>query len=239
VRGLLHSYTPLAAQRLRSCMADFLSQVDHQRTMVVGGVAINHYAPPAGGEQLPSKDLDVTVNELTAVSPGIREFFYIGHHHPEDTYLFLVHRRTGLKVDVFGNEAPYCTQSLWVPFAGQYIRLITAEDQLVRLVLESRWLLRGHPLNLKHVEQAQRLLGVANYRIANKAWLAATDATMSLREAFEEVEEYLAGHNVPAQPLKLKSRLRQTVFCPECRRSPRFPITRFRAYGRYLWPARG
>lgn len=253
----------------REVINDLLEVIDPNKAIFCGGIAIADHlklGEMAEPHELAKNDLDIIVRESRDVLiEAINDKFWVAHNHdyrlkqepyhhdhlPCDRfYVVLIHKKTGVKIDVFDYD-PFNPQLIERVKAGEHEILIrTAEDQAVTKLLEiirakgtSLWEAKNGPIiGLKPIIELEALLSVCNPVMVQHLWQKHLTRIghgypMDYYEAFGELIAFifqnppLIARTAPkpqAEPQIVagEERKEKDYVCPECIEMKGFPLYR-------------
>ncbi|MEK9200453.1 MAG: hypothetical protein AAB909_00600 [Patescibacteria group bacterium] len=173
--------------RARDTLRKLIPYIEPDAFIIVGGVAIRYLLSSRHIDypRRPFNDLDLVTKSLDVVSRKAADEFLVYHHHPVDSFLSLVDPLSKTKIDIFHEEGERNVER--VMFDDKTIDISSAEDQLVRTVLDVQSISADMHRDPKWFENMRLLAKIADMKKANEIWKSYRPQNYS--ENIEEVME--------------------------------------------------
>lgn len=170
-RELIIGFEDEDKQRVIDHLTRLLPYLKPDDFVLVGGLAIRHHLITHGINypRRPFNDLDIIVRTADTVSPLVCDKFLVYHYHPDDNFLALVDPVSRVKTDVF-SYYPSPHDVVKILLCGQEVNIISAEDQLVKTVLDIQKVSSGIKVDPKQFEDARFLMKIADIDKADSYW---------------------------------------------------------------------
>ena len=221
-KELIQGFSPPEAERITRHFERLIPNLQQNRFVVVGGLAIRS-GLSSRGMSYPNRkfnDIDLAAQAEDVVKPSITKDFLVYHHHP-DFYFAFVDPVSKTKVDIFDwSKPPIYTEE--VDFEGQKISIQSLEDQLTVTVLD---ILRASNVvkrDPKMIVDMRLMLSVADIKKVNQIWRK-RGGTENFLQALENTQNLFRDHpeffkvNPWHKPKPYK--------CKACINVPDFPLT--------------
>ena len=145
--------------------------------VVTGSFAVEWNIREHGGRVCPRSlnDVDLVVDDASAISPGIGGKFLIHHFHPTrekgNVLMQLVEPKTRTRVDIFSARSESVVERAsrtW--YEGTQFAVVSAEDLAARLLAIIAIVLDGRTVDPKYVDSFSRLLEIVDQDAAGTLW---------------------------------------------------------------------
>lgn len=161
-------------RRIESHFSRLLPYLDTSKVWIVGGLAIRYHLAKHGVRYPIRKfnDIDLVVEDPTAVSPEVKKEFLIYHYHPiknNSFYIVLIDPSTKTKVDIFDPTTPI-EYSQPVNFQGYDIKITGLEGQLVKTVYDIQRISKKTKVDPKQFLDTDLLIEIADMDLADRIW---------------------------------------------------------------------
>lgn len=226
---LITGFSANDATRVKAHLIKLLPYIDTDKLAIVGGLAIRYHLTRVGMRYpiRPFNDLDLMVKEASAVSPKVSKDFLIYHYHPPkggSFYIVLVDPVSKTKVDIFDWNPPM-EESVTVRFNGYKLKMRSAEDQLVKTVIDIQRISKEQKVNPKQFEDTKLLMQVVDNKKTDKIWMKRKFPYYpnSINEAINKANKIAMQHSewLLKDPFKRIKPYR----CKACRNANGFKIT--------------
>lgn len=230
VKEFLMGFSKKDRRKIITHLKRLLSHLDLKRIVFVGGLVVRYHITQAGISYplRPMNDLDILAEDIGVVSPEVKDEFLVYHHHPPNKkgnfYLVLVDPRSKTKIDIFDYSlAPEEVQE--VPFEKYLLRVISAEDQLVKTIFDIQRISENAKVDPKQFCDARLLLQIVDVSKADMFWKRKKFQGLpnSLIDAFQRAEAIAKQH--PEWLQEKPFRKIKPYRCPECVSTQELPIT--------------
>jgi hypothetical protein len=145
--------------------------------IVTGSFAVEWNIGKAGGRVVPRRlnDIDLVVEDASAISPAISGKFLVHHFHPTrekgNVLMQLVDPETATRVDIFSARSASVTErSHQARSGGVDVLVLSAEDLAARLLAIVVIVLDGRTVDPKYFESFSRLLEVVDRNAVSRLW---------------------------------------------------------------------
>ncbi len=174
-------------------------------------------------------DIDIVVNDLSALLPSLSNDFLIRHFHPDrekgKILMMLVDKENKLRIDIFTPQtANLSKRSSFIEIVEMCWKIVSVEDLLGKLLGVIYQIIRSEIVEKKYFDHFKQLLPLADLNKAEKVWreYRMANQVFEFEEALEIIEQ-----RVNADPNLLQSYIYSQDInekCPWCVKSDFFPL---------------
>lgn len=166
--ALVAGFSKIESLRIETHLTRLLPYLTPNRFIIVGGLAIRYHLTKKGipYPSRPFNDLDIIAESIKVISPKIVKDFLVEHYHPpkgNSFYLVLVDPLSKTKIDIFDYQnAP--KEVVTVKFGKYQLKVQSAEDQLIKTVLDLQKVFKSSKVDPKQFEDARLLLQIVDLK---------------------------------------------------------------------------
>jgi hypothetical protein len=250
MKNLFSGYTQEESSRIEKTLDHLISCIDPNKIVFVGSLPIRYFF-----EQLDISyrkkdlaDLDAILPSLKNIKENVTDYFSIYHVHNYPDYkskyfsfkffVAMVDKETNIKMDIF-SDYPYTPENvIKYPYKNSFIKLQSAEDQLITQVLEAERIMleiEGGRLDYKRRDIIRNLQKAVNMGIAEKYWLKRDfkQNGRTLQETIGVIESYIEKHGKDALKYLKTKRAKP---CKHCVEISGLPLSSPEEANNYLFP---
>lgn len=225
---LLIGFTEEENQIVTKHLNLLLPQLVPEKFIFVGGIAIRHHLAKADIEYKlhPFNDIDILIEDESAILPSVTKDFLIMHHHPAGHpwfFISLIDPVNKVKDHFFDFEMkPEKTEQ--VSFGKYKLMLVSPEDQLVKLVWDISRISENSKVEPKQITETKLMVKVANFDESSEIWKRKNfkNRPPSLTKALDYAVESSKNHpNWLNKKLYYKPK---PFICKDCVKTDNFPV---------------
>lgn len=230
--GFFHNLF-LSDQDTVRCQRALLKLAKHIKTPIVltGGLAVSWHAVQNGlfQQRGPLSDLDLVVNDLSAIRHSICQDFLLSHFHPSRSrgkiLVQLVDEANRLRIDVFTSCSKSLNHRLLETAINEIpLRIISAEDLTAKLCEVISAVLKNQSIEAKYFHSFKLLFAIADLEVMKNIWTDYRNESLSpeFEKVTEAIQQIIADHPERLQKGGYCQNLSQR--CQWCQESQLYPL---------------
>jgi hypothetical protein len=215
------------------CLGSLAKVARHlnETVTVTGGIAADWHLLKS--EKLvdgsPINDIDLVVEDLSALPPSLSNDFLISHFHPSrergKILIQLVDEEYSTRIDIFTRKVESLLERLTHAFLGETsVRFVSAEDLLPMLLSLISPVVSGTAVERKYAERFNSLLAAADLEMVRALWHEYRQESQpsEFDEAAEAVRRRISAGPALLQAASYDQDIHST--CSWCNQSKLFPL---------------